>query len=307
MRLFIRMPETALLCGSFFLAFPADGQSQQERDKEFYAKRFAFIRQIEDPSLADGLIQKGLIDPDPLIRQRALYESFSRCGDRAYPGLFALARDENRRVMRTVISCALRLQSPDQKRALLTEIANHNPDPEFRNLARQANFPFFRETQRLKDDPTNDHAIEVVRKFELAGNGWRFMTDPSADGHEKGFFRNDFKDSDWKELQVGTWESQGFPNYDGTAWYRLRFRMPPKIDCKAVEIAFGAIDESAWVWLNGTYVGQHDIGPGGWENPFWLDVRKEIQWGEENLLAVRVKDTAGAGGIWKPVWIEILR
>ena len=77
--------------------------------------------------------------------------------------------------------------------------------------------------------------------------------------------------------------------------------------CNAVELAFGAVDESAWVWLNGKYIGKHDIGPDGWKVPFWLDVTREIRFGGENLLAVRVKDTEKAGGIWKPVTVDILK
>ena len=41
--------------------------------------------------------------------------------------------------------------------------------------------------------------------------------------------------------------------------------------------------------------------------PFWLDVTREIRFGGENLLAVRVKDTEKAGGIWKPVTVDILK
>ena len=83
--------------------------------------------------------------------------------------------------------------------------------------------------------------------------------------------------------------------------------MPEKVECNAVELAFTAVDESAWVWLNGVYLGSHDIGPSGWNTPFALDCRKEIRWGEENILVVRVLDTAVDGGIFKPVHVEILK
>ena len=66
-------------------------------------------------------------------------------------------------------------------------------------------------------------------------------------------------------------------------------------------------DYFADVWLNGKYIGKHDIGPDGWKVPFWLDVTREIRFGGENLLAVRVKDTEKAGGIWKPVTVDILK
>ena len=79
------------------------------------------------------------------------------------------------------------------------------------------------------------------------------------------------------------------------------------MDHNAVELHFEAVDECAWVWLNGIYVGQHDLGPNGWKTPFWIDVTKEIKWGQENVIVVRIQDTAGDGGIWKPVHVEVLK
>jgi hypothetical protein len=64
--------------------------------------------------------------------------------------------------------------------------------------------------------------------------------------------------------------------------------------------AFGAVDESAWVYLNGEFAGEHDIGEAGWDKPFGIDVTKAIQPGA-NVLAVRVLDRVLGGGIWKPV------
>ena len=36
-------------------------------------------------------------------------------------------------------------------------------------------------------------------------------------------------------------------------------------------------------------------------------VGDEARWGTENELVVRVNDTAGAGGIWKGVRLEVLK
>ena len=74
-----------------------------------------------------------------------------------------------------------------------------------------------------------------------------------------------------------------------------------------VELCFGAVDEDAWVWLNGKYVGQRVKGEVAWNAPFRFDIGKEIAWGAENVLAVRVFDSRFGGGIWKPVRIEVLK
>ena len=57
----------------------------------------------------------------------------------------------------------------------------------------------------------------------------------------------------------------------------------------------------------GSHAGQHDIGPDGWTVPFCLDVTAFLKWGQENQITVRVLNTAQAGGIWKPVTLEVLK
>ncbi|MBN2449261.1 MAG: hypothetical protein JXR77_02665, partial [Lentisphaeria bacterium] len=118
-----------------------------------------------------------------------------------------------------------------------------------------------------------------------------------------------FDDSAWPPIAIEqTWEKAGHP-YDGVAWYRRWIELPPEPQgtIHAVELAFGGVDECTWVWLNGAYVGDHDLGPSGWNRPFSLDVTGLVRWGARNQLTVRVHDSAHAGGIWQPVRLEVLR
>ena len=180
------------------------------------------------------------------------------------------------------------------------------PDPRLQVFSK-VKLPF-RMNFSLRNDPSYDHAVTVIRKIPLPLRNWSFITDPADEGFQKNYFAPDFNDSDWHRISAGkNWESQGFKDYNGIAWYRLKFKMPPEMKCSGVDIAFGAVDEGAWVWLNGKYIGQHDIGPAGWKVPFYLNIAAELKWGEENVLAVRVKDTTASGGIWKPVMIEVLQ
>ena len=168
-------------------------------------------------------------------------------------------------------------------------------------------FKFQRTKQRLSERNDWDYAITTLSSTELPTEGWKFALDRAGNGHERGFFAVDLDDSRWKTLHVGHWETQGFPGYDGFAWYRIAFDAPAKVQCNAVELAFGGVDEEAWVWLNGVYVGQHAVGPSGWDKPFRLDVSDELRWGGRNVLVVRVFDSRKGGGIWKPVKLDILR
>jgi len=121
------------------------------------------------------------------------------------------------------------------------------------------------------------------------------------------WYEPDFDDSAWATIHIEeAWEPQGH-EYDGVAWYRGWFDLPAQPEHLAVEIRFGAVDEEAWVWVNGQYVGQHDVGPEGWDRPFTLDVTTELKWGARNQITVRVFDSAYAGGVWKPVQLEVLQ
>lgn len=276
--------------------------------KDPILRRAAFRRLLENPATFRETLLTGMSDSDPLIRRRSLYEYFSKYGDAAYPEIEKMATDSDPQVISLLISFAQQLTQKEKSVRLLKLIAEKGSTPEFRRQASKlVNFTFYRENKRLKDNPAYDHEIVKIKSIPLPSEGWRFRADPMANGHEKNIFKADFDDSGWKILKIGVWEQQGYPGYDGIAWYRIKFKMPEKITSEAVELAFGAVDESAWVWLNGVYIGQHDIGPNGWDRPFWLDVTREIRWNDENVLVVRVEDTSNAGGIWKPVAVEILK
>ena len=80
-------------------------------------------------------------------------------------------------------------------------------------------------------------------------------------------------------------------------------KFPKSLKSKNIQLYFGAADENAKVFVNGKLSGQFDIGPSGWNKPFFIDVTDQAVPGKENLIAVRVVDTKNAGGLWKPVKI----
>ena len=76
-----------------------------------------------------------------------------------------------------------------------------------------------------------------------------------------------------------------FPDYHGVAWYWRSFQPPtnPHRNGRYL-LKFEAVDYFAQVWVNGSKVGEHEIG----ETPFTFDVTDAIRLGQRNLLAVRV-------------------
>ena len=293
------------------LSTPAACREALAKEKNDVVRRAAFRKFLYNEETFREAVKIGLKDRDPGIRSAALYELFAHDGDKAFPVFQQMINDPAPEVGRMLAELGRSIRDRRKRESLLRELAKHAASPEVRRTAsRSIGFSFFRENRPLSENPAHDHEVIRLAEIRLPLSGWAFRTDPGETGHLETvpWFAPGFDDSKWKRIGVTkTWEEQGVPDYDGIAWYRVKFRMPPKKEGQAAELCFGAVDEAAWVWLNGKYIGQHDIGPDGWKVPFRLDVSEEILWNSENSLTVRVEDTELAGGIWKPVTVEVLK
>jgi len=129
----------------------------------------------------------------------------------------------------------------------------------------------------------------------------------------EGWFDTSFDDEDWAVVrsdQTTGWESQGFPDYTGFGWYRQIFEVPDELaERKFVFLYFGAVDEDAWVYLNGQHVYEHSLASTGltideiWLTPFAFDAKSYLEFGQKNSVAVRVYNSMGMGGVYKPVYL----
>lgn len=143
-------------------------------------------------------------------------------------------------------------------------------------------------------------------KFDLS-DGWRFKP-----GDDAAWSSPALDDANWSAIKAGVpWEEAGFPGLDGYAWYRLRVVIPaewqemPEIrTAGSLVLDLGAVDDVDETFLNGQKVGMTGAFPPDYE-PAWDAPRayfvplKTVKWGSENVVAVRVYDGGGAGGIWK--------
>lgn len=132
---------------------------------------------------------------------------------------------------------------------------------------------------------------------------WRFHTDPRRAGERLGWASPSFDHHGWPMLRiVALWDEQGYAGYLGDAWYRVWYTAPAIPPGKRVYLAFGSVDESAWVYVNGRLCGVHDIAPDvGYQERFVVDVTGALKPGQANLIAVKVRNTIGVGGIWRNV------
>jgi sialate O-acetylesterase len=122
----------------------------------------------------------------------------------------------------------------------------------------------------------------------------------------------DYDDKEWKEIFVPAfWEAQGYKNYDGFAWYRMKFTLPEKYAGQKMVLMLGMIDDIDQTFVNGTMVGsvgdwKFDILPNSFnQNNEWETIRGYyipdgiLLPGKENTIAVRVYDGFMDGGIYK--------
>jgi alpha-galactosidase len=133
-------------------------------------------------------------------------------------------------------------------------------------------------------------------------------------GDDKAWSKPEFNDNDWKEIKVGqVWQSQGFPDYHGYAWYRMHVVIPSSLKNNAswkdsLRLFLAHVNDADETFLNGVKVGQ--IGgfpdqPGGYVSK-WPSIRQYhiaannpiIHWDKENIIAIRVYDGGGTGGIF---------
>lgn len=156
--------------------------------------------------------------------------------------------------------------------------------------------------------PTQASAFsDNVTDISAFPSEWSFRTDPQGIGEKEGWFKPDFvAGPGWRNLPVTTFWDDLIGMYPGDGWYRVRFRIPAEAKGKTLVLRFGAVDEEAWIYLNGELIGEHTTTSTGqsihqiWDKSFDIPVRN-FGPGQENILAVRVRNAAAAGGIFKPV------
>ena len=100
---------------------------------------------------------------------------------------------------------------------------------------------------------------------------------------------------DWKTMTLPTfWESAGYQDFDGIFWFRRAFDLPQSWDGGDVLLHLGAVDDNETTWINGTQVGATI----GWSVSRVYRVPGHLLKHGQNVIAVRVLDTGGGGGMY---------
>jgi sialate O-acetylesterase len=127
---------------------------------------------------------------------------------------------------------------------------------------------------RIGDLPTVDPGLV---------DGRAVWADPSLD------------ESAWQPITVPSlWEQAGYPEMDGIAWYRTTFDLTAEQAAGGVKLGLGPIDDADISWVNGVEIGRTN----NYNLPRVYDVPASALRAGRNVIAVRVQDTGGGGGIY---------
>jgi beta-galactosidase len=136
-------------------------------------------------------------------------------------------------------------------------------------------------------------------------------------GARVSYTRADFDDSAWRKLDLPhDWGIEGPFRQDlpantgklpwpGIGWYRKHFRVDATDRGKRLFLDIDGAMAYAMVWLNGRFVGGWPYG----YTSFRLDLTSGIQYGAENVIAVRLDNPPSSSrwypgsGIYRNVWL----
>ncbi|WP_214072831.1 putative Ig domain-containing protein [Mucilaginibacter sp. dw_454] len=136
--------------------------------------------------------------------------------------------------------------------------------------------------------------------------GWKLMIGDNPEWSAPGF-----NDSGWQTADLNRpWEQQGHQNYDGFGWYRTHVVIPSSLKEKAflkdsLLLNLASVDDNDEVFLNGTLIGKYGGHRGnikeGHYGPRSYKIASNnpaLLWDKDNVIAVRIYDTGGDGGIY---------
>ncbi|MBN2279689.1 MAG: glycoside hydrolase [Candidatus Marinimicrobia bacterium] len=137
----------------------------------------------------------------------------------------------------------------------------------------------------------------LIEVLDLKGT-WKFCV-----GDDMAFAQLTCQDQDWDKIHVpDSWEDDGFPGYDGYCWYRFAFTFSEDWGTKNLVLLLGAVDDVDEVYFNNKLIGALGNFPPAYRSAYdeqrIYSVPEELlNIGKKNVIAVRVYDHGGPGGI----------
>lgn len=154
-------------------------------------------------------------------------------------------------------------------------------------------FPQFEEVIRpMQLDKRS--ASDLQSAFDSMRMKWdeKYLSGPGIEGQ---WYKEEYDDSDWETCQFPIfWEKMGFPEHDGSMWFRRTFWLEPDQVNADFLLHLNQIDDYDRTYVNGFLVGE-TFGHHNFRS--YLVPKSKLKIGE-NTIAVRVFDVGGYGGFY---------
>jgi sialate O-acetylesterase len=143
--------------------------------------------------------------------------------------------------------------------------------------------------------------LSALKSYDLPADDYSTL-----DLNDEKYAAFDYDDSNWATMKLPSlWESEGLPNFDGIVWFRKVFNYSGKIPGKGLTLHLGAIDDMDAAYVNGMKIGQIEK-TGFYQFPREYKIPGNILKEGKNVIAVRVIDNGGGGGIYGKNGIHLI-
>lgn len=130
-------------------------------------------------------------------------------------------------------------------------------------------------------------------------------SDASATGTGLPWNHPDFDDSNWPAMSLpNNWERAGLPTFDGIVKFRKAVQLPESFSKQNLQLNLGPIDDEDVTYFNGAQIGATSI----YNQHRHYHVPAALPKAGKNVIAVRVLDTGGNGGLYgRPEALNLLK
>lgn len=141
----------------------------------------------------------------------------------------------------------------------------------------------------------NLDSMAKVKKAEMDRKMQALQGDLPKPGETEHWKTTNFDDSKWPAMQLpNLWEGKGLPDLDGVVWFRKDVTVSATDAGKETVLELGMIDDNDVTYVNGVKVGSTNAYNAKRKYTIPAGVLKE----GKNVIAIRVEDTGGGGGIY---------
>lgn len=139
-----------------------------------------------------------------------------------------------------------------------------------------------------------EHSEDAQTVYAKQMVAWWQTNDAGSRAHQES---SNFDDSAWKSIEApGFWEDKGFADFDGVMWFRRVVEVPADWAGRNSHLDLGSVDDSDTTFWNGAVIGATT----GWNKPRNYTIPGAQVKAGRNVIAVRVLDTGGGGGLAGP-------